>query len=139
MHESKFLTKSLFSFLLRLLHTPAYAPSCTQIALPPSPPRQPAPLLSYRVRLNGAEQSTSQRASCRAVSRDWERPTTKCQEPGENQRVSPLQGQPPKSVLLSFKGISLIPLGRLWVSLEHSHCLSHIALRECLYSVSGLS
>jgi hypothetical protein len=55
MHESSFLTKSLFAFLLRLFHTPAHAPNCTQIALPPPYPNSLHHCSATRVRFNGAK------------------------------------------------------------------------------------
>lgn len=103
MHESKFLTKSLFPFLLRRLHAPAYAPSCTQRALL-SPPLQPAPLLSHRGDLMEQTEHTSYSASCgKPVSWDQEGAATTLPEAPWKSNGEPGMGSAsPFSLLLWY-------------------------------------
>ena len=67
----RFLAKSLFSEISRMLPTPAYAPSCNQAHLP-RPPSLPAACLATG--LSGAERPSYEVSCGKPVSWDWERP-----------------------------------------------------------------
>lgn len=123
-HESKFLTKSLFSFLWKMLHAPAYPPSCTQIHHPPSYP--------------------DSLHCCSATGWDlMELSTLPLKLPVESQSAETGKGLPPHArspVEIKwgarhggswpFQAITLIPLIWAWVSLENTATVSLTQLWE---------
>lgn len=115
-HESKFLTKSFFSFLLRMLQAPAYAPSCTQRHLPPSH-------LASRHHRSATGSDLMELSTLpiklpvESQSAETEKGRHTLEVPG-NQTGSRARGQWP------FQAIALILLIRAWVSLEDSGAAS---------------
>lgn len=132
MHESKFLTESLFPFLLRMLHAPTYAPSSTPASLPQ---QQPALLFSHRGDLMERPARSSFPASCgKPVSCDRERAATTRQQPPGNQRGSPAWGQ----LALSCCYFDTFDMG-LGFSTKPWHHLTREAGTEHPWPVSGPS
>lgn len=115
MHESKFLTKSLFPFLLRMLHAPTYAPSCTQRALPP-PTAAARKAAQPQGRLNEADWALF------LSSFLWKASQLR---PGKDRHHTPAalwksKGGARHGVSWPFQAVTLIPLIGAWVSLQNT-------------------